>query len=114
MGIVDQALNSFVNLMSQDQASQNVTVMVTSEFGRRLAANGSGGTDHGTAAPMFVMGPKVKGGFYGDQPSLTDLDQGDLKFTTDFRAVYATILAGVLGADPGVAIDAPFPNIGFV
>ena len=114
MGIVDQALNSFVNLMSQDQASQNVTLMVTSEFGRRLAANGSGGTDHGTAAPVFVMGPKVKGGFYGDQPSLTDLDQGDLKFTTDFRAVYATILAGVLGADPGVAIDAPFPNIGFV
>ena len=114
MGIVDQALSGFVNLIGQDPAGQNVTLVVTSEFGRRVAANGSGGTDHGTAAPMFVMGPKVKGGFYGDQPSLTDLDQGDLKFTTDFRAVYATIVSGVLGADPKVAVDAPFASLGFL
>lgn len=114
MGVVDQALSSFVNLMGQDPAGQNVTLIVTSEFGRRVAANGSGGTDHGTAAPMFVIGPKVKGGFYGDQPSLTDLDQGDLKFTTDFRSVYSTVMSGVLGADPKVAIDSPFPNLGFL
>ena len=68
-----------------------------SEFGRRVNANGSDGTDHGTAGPLFVIGDKVKGGFYGEQPSLTDLDNGDLKATTDFRDVYGTILRDVLG-----------------
>ena len=71
-----------------------------SEFGRRVAANGSDGTDHGTAGPMFVLGRGVGGGFYGAEPSLTDLDDGDLKATTDFRSVYATLLDRVLGADP--------------
>ena len=50
---------------------------------------------------MFLLGTPVKGGFYGAQPSLTDLDNGDLKFSTDFRDVYATLLADVLGTDPG-------------
>lgn len=65
-----------------------------------MVANANEGTDHGTAGPVFVAGPRVRGGFVGEQPSLTDLDAGDLKPTGDFRDVYATLLSGVLGADP--------------
>jgi uncharacterized protein (DUF1501 family) len=79
---------------------RDVVVMIYSEFGRRVAANANEGTDHGTAGPVLVAGAKVRGGFVGAQPSLIDLDHGDLKFTTDFRDVYATLLSGVLGADP--------------
>ena len=64
-----------------------------------MKANASQGTDHGTAGPMFVLGDRVRGGFFGEQPRLTDLDNGDLKFTTDFRDVYASVLEEVLGAD---------------
>src|SRR5213076_2051576 len=64
--------------------ADKVTVMCFSEFGRRVAQNNSGGTDHGAAAPMFIAGGKVKGGIYGSYPSLNDLDDGDLKYTTDF------------------------------
>lgn len=94
------------DLDAQGNADRVVT-MTFSEFGRRVAENASGGTDHGTAAPMFVIGSPVRPGFLGARPSLTDLDNGDLKHTTDFRAVYATVLeqwlrapaAGVLGRD---------------
>jgi uncharacterized protein (DUF1501 family) len=68
----------------------NVMVMTYSEFGRRVAENASGGTDHGTAAPHFILGGAVRGGLYGKAPSLTELDDGDLRFTTDFRRLYAT------------------------
>lgn len=69
-----------------------VAIMTYSEFGRRVAENGSKGTDHGTAAPHMIVGGKVRGGFYGEQPSLTDLDdRGDMFHTTDFRDMYATI-----------------------
>ena len=66
--------------------------MVFSEFGRRVVENKSGGTDHGTAAPMFFIGDMVNPGLHGTYPSLTDLDQGDLKYTTDFRNLYASVL----------------------
>ena len=76
--------------------------MVYSEFGRRVAANASDGTDHGTAVRCSSLGPPVPAaGSSATQPSLTDLDNGDLKSTTDFRDVYAALLADVLGADPG-------------
>ncbi len=67
---------------------------------RRPQANASQGTDHGTAGPVFVAGAPVKGGFYGDEPSLTDLDHGDLKPTTDFRDVYYELLTQTLQSDP--------------
>jgi uncharacterized protein (DUF1501 family) len=70
--------------------------MVYSEFGRRVHANASQGTDHGTAAPVFILGNKVKGGFYGEQPSLTNLNQGDLWATVDFRDVYSGLIEQVL------------------
>jgi uncharacterized protein (DUF1501 family) len=75
-----------------------VTILVYSEFGRRVRANASQGTDHGTSGPVFIMGEKVAGGFYGDQPSLTNLKEDDLQVTTDFRDIYATLLERVLNS----------------
>ena len=68
-------------------------VLTYSEFGRRAEDNHSFGTDHGTAAPHFLMGGSVQGGFYGEHPDLEDLENGDLKFTMDYRAVYETLLS---------------------
>jgi uncharacterized protein (DUF1501 family) len=96
---LDQALTGFLDRMARTEAGRRVTVVVYSEFGRRVRANASDGTDHGTAGPVFVLGPGVAGGFYGEQPGLTDLDDGDLKATTDFRDVFGTVLASVLQAD---------------
>jgi uncharacterized protein (DUF1501 family) len=98
---LDGALAPFVERMRRSQRGQQVVVLVYSEFGRRVHANGSEGTDHGTAGPVFLLGSGVRGGFYGDQPSLTDLDNGDLKENVDFRSIYATMLAKVLDTDPG-------------
>jgi len=79
------------NLLASGQWNDTL-VMTYSEFGRRVAENASRGTDHGTAAPHFLAGGAVKGGLYGTAPSLDDLDaNGDLKFTTDFRALYHTV-----------------------
>jgi uncharacterized protein (DUF1501 family) len=83
--------------MKASGRSKDITVMVYSEFGRRVKANGSDGTDHGSAGPMFLIGDRVQGGFYGDQPSLTKLIDGDLAVTTDFRDVYSTVIEKVLG-----------------
>lgn len=93
---LDGALTPFVR-----RVGKRATVLVYSEFGRRVRANASDGTDHGTAGPVFLLGANVQGGFHGAQPSLTDLDDGDLKQTTDFRDVYATVLDRVLGTEPG-------------
>ncbi len=78
--------------------ANDVTIMVFSEFGRRVVGNGSQGTDHGTSGPMFLIGNAVQGGFYGEQPSLKNLYKGDLAVTTDFRSVYATVIEKVLNS----------------
>jgi uncharacterized protein (DUF1501 family) len=101
LGRLDSALAGFAQRMS----GHGVVVAVYSEFGRRVHANASQGTDHGTAGPLFVFGDGVNGGLHGTEPSLTDLDQGDLKFSTDFRSVYATLLGKVLEADPGKILN---------
>ena len=93
---VDQAVSGFLTRMEGTERGRGVVVMAYSEFGRRVAANANEGTDHGTAGPLFVAGAPVRGGFVGEQPSLTDLDQGDLKATTDFRDVYSTMLSDVM------------------
>ncbi len=98
---LDGAVTGFVRRMAGTPQGRNVVVAIYSEFGRRVRANASQGTDHGTASDMFLLGTPVKGGFYGTQPSLTDLDNGDLKVRLDFRDVYATLLRGVLHTDPG-------------
>lgn len=96
--------------------ADQVAMMTFSEFGRRVKENAGNGTDHGTAAPMFLLGSKLKGGLYGNSPSLTDLDiNGDLKFAIDFRQVYATVLQDWLGADvPAVLDGTQYPSLGFV
>ena len=91
-------LASFYKVIKAAGLWDDVLLMTYSEFGRRVAENGSGGTDHGTAAPHFVLGGKVKGGVYGAQPSLSSLDNGDLKFTTHFKDYYQTVLTNWLGS----------------
>ena len=85
----------------------DVLVMTYSEFGRRVRQNASGGTDHGTAAPLFVMGGGVKGGLHGAYPSLTDLTDGDLKHTVDFRSVFATVAQGCWGQQRDFGLRQP-------
>ena len=101
---LDTAVTGFVHRMAGTPHGRNVVVAIYSEFGRRVRASASQGTDHGTASDVFLTGTPVKGGFYGSQPSLTDLDNGDLKVSTDFRDVYATLLQDVLGTDPGTVL----------
>lgn len=96
LGVVSSGITRFMSQLKSTTRSNDVTVVVYSEFGRRVKGNASQGSDHGTSGPMFVIGEKVNGGFYGDQPSLTKLIDGDLAVTTDFRDVYATILESVL------------------
>jgi uncharacterized protein (DUF1501 family) len=88
---------AFVSDLKEQGNFDRVTIMTFSEFGRRVKENSGGGTDHGTAAPMFLMGGGIRPGILGTAPSLTDLDSGDLKFTTDFRRVYAGLLDNWLG-----------------
>src|SRR4030088_1640644 len=95
---LDQALAAFMQALAGQGYGDKVLVMIWAEFGRRVKENGSAGTDHGTAAPMFLLGAPVKGGLYGEQPSLRALDNGNLKFTTDFRSVYSSVLQGFLKA----------------
>ena len=93
------AIRAFMEDLKRIGRAQDVAVMMFTEFGRRVEENGSQGTDHGTATPMFVIGSGVKAGFYGQHPSLTDLDDGNMKMTTDFRRVYATMIQEWLGYD---------------
>jgi uncharacterized protein (DUF1501 family) len=98
---VDNALGRFFEKIAQTAGGSKVVALMYSEFGRRVTANLSEGTDHGTAAPVLVIGPSVKGGLYGEQPSLAKLDDnGDLVHNVDFRSVYAQISGTVLGIDP--------------
>jgi uncharacterized protein (DUF1501 family) len=89
--------------------------MTWSEFGRRVHENGNEGTDHGTAAPLFVLGNAITGGIYGEPPNLGNLDQtGNLKFTIDFRQVYATVLDRWLGAPSQAILGGSFGNQNFL
>lgn len=106
-----RALGDFLRDLAEHGHRDRVAVLVFSEFGRRVAENGSRGTDHGTAGPVFLAGFPVRGGLYGTHPSLTDLDQGDLKFTTDFRSVYASVLRGWLHAPDASILGAEYPSL---
>ena len=101
LGTVSDSLTRFMGQLKSTTRSNDVTIVVYSEFGRRVVGNGSEGTDHGTSGPMFVIGNSVKGGFYGEQPSLKNLVKGDLAVTTDFRDVYATVIEKVLKSPVG-------------
>jgi uncharacterized protein (DUF1501 family) len=107
------ALRAFIDDVKRIGRGADVTVMVFTEFGRRVPENTSKGTDHGTATPMFVIGEKVKGGLYGTPPSLTNLDDGNLIYTTDFRRVYASMIKEWLGyADTAALLKGEFATFG--
>lgn len=100
LGVVSDSISRFVTQLKSTTRSKDVVILVYSEFGRRVVGNASQGTDHGTSGPVFVIGDRIAGGFYGDQPSLSKLVDGDLAVTTDFRSIYATILEKVLKTPP--------------
>lgn len=102
------AVRAFYADLKAQENDGRVLTMSFSEFGRRVGQNASQGTDHGTAAPMFLFGPMVRPGLIGNHPSLTDLDDGDLKHGIDFRSVYAGLLEQWLGADPRQIIRGSF------
>ena len=111
---LSDGLKAFWDDLNAQGKADNVLIMTWSEFGRRVAENGSGGTDHGSAAPQFLIGNRLKGGHWGDPVSLTDLDKGNLKFTTDFRSVYSTVMDGWLGAPAEKLLGARFQTLGFL
>jgi uncharacterized protein (DUF1501 family) len=94
------------NLIAAD-LWKHVTVLTYSEFGRRARQNASGGTDHGTAAPHLVMGGSVKGGLHGAYPSLADLQDGDLRYSVDFRTVFSTLAQGCWGVRNDFGVRQP-------
>lgn len=110
-----ESLKAFKADMTAQGNWERTTVMTFSEFGRRVGENANGGTDHGTAAPLFLSGGGIKPGFHGTMPGLApkDLDKGDLRFTTDFRSVYATVLEKRLHADSAPALGRKFPLLDF-
>jgi len=113
---VSTGIKVFYDDMVAHGLADNVVMMTWSEFGRRPNENASHGSDHGTVAPLFVVGNPVQGGkLYGQQPLLSDLDSaGNLKFKVDFRSVYATILDKWLGADSQSILGAKYENLGFL
>ena len=102
---VSDSVTRFLSSLKASGRASDVTVVIYSEFGRRVKANASQGTDHGTSGPVFVIGDRINGGMYGDQPSLSKLVDGDLAVTTDFRDIYASVLQNDLKSDPGQVLD---------
>jgi len=106
-----EALAAFVRDLDRDKLLDRVVVMTFSEFGRTLKENGRRGTGHGAAAPMFLVGGRVKGGLVGPHPSLTDLENGSPKCHTDFRQVYATVLEKWLGCNCQAILGRQFETL---
>ncbi len=105
------SINGFFATLNKTGDDRRVRLMTYSEFGRRVQENGSRGTDHGAGSCLFLAGPSVKGGVVGKHPSLADLDDDDLKFHTDFRRVYATLLDGWLGCDSKAVLGAKWDHV---
>ena len=114
MGEFNDAVAAFTADLKQQGNFERVLLLTFSEFGRRVQENANNGTDHGAAAPMFVLGGAVKAGLFGKHPSLTDLDHGDLKFNTDFRTVYGTVLDRWLRAPSEIVLGRKFPALSIV
>src|SRR2546423_1352601 len=115
MGYLDSALSAFYQDLAPHGKADNVLIATWAEFGRRPKENASGGTDHGAAAPLLLIGDPAKGGLYGGEPSLTELDAtGNLKYAVDLRSVYQEILGGHLGADAQSILGASFDSVPFL
>ncbi len=102
------SIGAFMDDLKREKLISRVLLMTFSEFGRTLSENGRRGTDHGAAAPVFLVGGRLKGGLCGKHPSLTDLDQDALKFQIDYRSLYATVLQSWLGLDARPALGAAY------
>ena len=114
VGELSSAVRAFYLDLKGHRLEDRVMLATYSEFGRRVKENGSLGTDHGAASQMFVLTPTGKGGLHGEHPSLTDLSKGDLKFHTDFRSVYATLLDKWLEIPATAVLGREFPLVDFV
>jgi uncharacterized protein (DUF1501 family) len=115
MAYVDQAVSAFHADLTAYGMADRVLIATWSEFGRRPQETANGGTDHGTASSMLLIGDPVKGGVYGQMPSLTALDRtGNLGYTVDFRSVYQEILEGHLRVDAREVLDQSFERVAFV
>ena len=114
MGELGAALSAFTADLKAQGNFDRVLTMTFSEFGRRVAENASQGTDHGAAAPMFLLGGKIQPGLHGQAPSLEKLDRGDLIHTVDFRNIYATILENWLQAPVEPILHRRFSKMGFI
>jgi uncharacterized protein (DUF1501 family) len=108
---LSNAMKAFYDDLGAHGNDKRTLTMTFSEFGRRVAENASRGTDHGEAAPVFLVGGGVKGGLYGTHPSMDALDNGDIKFTTDFRSVYATVIEKWFGRPSTGIIAGSFPTL---
>jgi uncharacterized protein (DUF1501 family) len=111
IGEVADGIYFMFQTLQQRGHDKRVVAMTFSEFGRRVVENGSKGTDHGSGSCLFVAGPGVKGGLVGKHPSLTDMDSGDLRWHTDFRRVYATVLDKWLGCDSKLVLDGKYEHL---
>jgi uncharacterized protein (DUF1501 family) len=113
LGELSSAIGQFFN-NNQGEGIDRVAIMTYSEFGRRVKENGSKGTDHGSGSCMFVAGNKVAGGLVGKYPSLSDLADGDLRYHTDFRRVYASLLDDWLGVESRLVLDDKFEKLNLI
>ena len=114
LGDLGGSVHAFLQDLRAQKNADRVTVLAFSEFGRRVAENASGGTDHGTAAPMFLFGDQIKGGLHGNPPDLKNLADGDLRYQTDFRQVYATVLENWLQTNSEQVLRRKFDKIDVV
>jgi uncharacterized protein (DUF1501 family) len=106
-----RSVSGFFETLKKTGHDSRVRLMTYSEFGRRVQENGSRGTDHGAGSCLFLAGPSVKAGVIGKHPSLADLDDDDLKFHTDFRRIYATLLDGWLSCDSKAVLGAKWDHV---
>jgi uncharacterized protein (DUF1501 family) len=111
LGEFSDAIAAFYDDLTAHGNADRVLTLTFSEFGRRIEENGSRGTDHGEASPLFLIGGGVKGGLYGTHPDLGQANMGNLAFTTDFRSVYATVLERWLGRPSQAILNGSFPTI---
>ena len=112
---LSESIYAFYQDLKAHGKDQDVLVMTWSEFGRRARDNGSAGTDHGAAAPLFLVGTPVKAGLYGQRPDLGALDNGNLRYAVDFRQVYATVLEDWLAGPAEIVLGGQrFEKLGLV
>jgi len=111
LGDFNASMGAFLDDLRDQKISGKVSILAFSEFGRRVAENGSRGTDHGAAAPVFLFGDSVSGGLHGEPPDLSDLVDGDVKHKIDFRQVYASLLDGWLKTPSREILGRPFESV---